>query len=113
VGQGCYFTILGDIRDVDEVQREAELREQMARALLAASSFRAENGDWPRTLEELVPAYMKEVPADPYEKDGEKVKYVVQKEGGAKVYSVGVIGERDPMQGDPLKRKHDMVVGAE
>lgn len=54
--------------------------------LLAAELFRRENGQLPKTLEEMEPDYLPEVPQDPY--DGKPLRFVAE-EGGAVAYSVG------------------------
>ena len=56
---------------------------------LACEMFRLKHQRWPKSLEELCPAYLSEVPADPY--TGEPLRYAV-KGDGAVVYSVGPDG---------------------
>ena len=46
---------------------------------LAAQLYRADHGRWPARLEELVPAYLPVLPADPFHADGRPVGYVVMK----------------------------------
>lgn len=54
--------------------------------LIAAELFRREHGQLPKSIEELVPGYLPEVPPDPF--DGKPLRYVVNDEG-ALAYSVG------------------------
>jgi hypothetical protein len=69
-----------------------------ALAALAAERYRLAHGDWPRTLADLVPAYLPAVPLDPF--DGEPLRY--RRTGtGAVIYSVGEDGRDDG--GDPTR----------
>jgi hypothetical protein len=52
---------------------------RMTAVSLAAQLYRADRGHWPARLEELVPAYLPAVPADPYREDGGPLGYVVAK----------------------------------
>jgi hypothetical protein len=53
-------------------------------AILATKAFRQDNNRLPESLDELVPAYLHEIPVDPY--DGKSLKY---SQGKKIVYSVG------------------------
>jgi hypothetical protein len=55
-------------------------------AAAAAERYRQEKGEWPASLEVLVPGYLKEVPADPYDGNLLRLKRLVD---GVVVYSVG------------------------
>jgi serine/threonine protein kinase len=57
-----------------------------ARAAVAVERYRRARGDWPRHLEALVPAWLKEVPRDPY--DARSLRYR-RTADGVVVYSVG------------------------
>lgn len=63
---------------------QANLR--CALAGLAAERYRQETGRWPEQLAELVPKYLKQVPADPY--DGQPLR-LRRLEDGLVIYSVG------------------------
>jgi len=65
-------------------QRKAFIR--AAACTLAACRFRLESGEWPETLEALVPAYLSAVPDDPFA-DG-SLRYRKENDG-VKIYSVG------------------------
>lgn len=56
------------------------------RAIIAIHRSRAENGDWPVSLSELVPSFLESVPKDCL--DGKPLRYVVR-EGMPMVYSIG------------------------
>ncbi len=59
---------------------------------LALERYRLEKGHWPDDLEELVPAYLSEVPRDPF--DGRPLRYK-RLADGVLVYSVGPDGQDD------------------
>lgn len=61
-------------------------------AALAALRFRMEKGEWPESLEALVPEFMAKVPVDPF--SGAPVVYRIV-EAGVMVYSVGPNGVDD------------------
>ena len=68
------------------------------RAMIAADLFRAERGDWPRDLEELVPKYLAEVPEDPYTGRALRYRRLEQADEfgrGYVLYSAGVDREDD------------------
>jgi hypothetical protein len=52
----------------------------------ALERYRLDHQKWPRSLEDLVPAYLAKVPADPF--DGQPLRYRPFDQG-VKVYSVG------------------------
>ncbi len=66
------------------IQFQADLR--LALAALAAERHRLAHGDWPRNLGDLVPQYLKQVPADPY--TGQPLRFR-RLTDGAVIYSVG------------------------
>jgi hypothetical protein len=67
-----------------DIRRRATLRSAIV--ALAAERFRQANGRWPKDVAELIPAYLKEAPLDPY--DGKPIRLrAVPK--GLLVYSIG------------------------
>jgi hypothetical protein len=56
------------------------------RTAVALERFRRQHGEWPQTLNELVPSFLNEVPKDRF--DGQPLKYRVG-DGGPVLYSVG------------------------
>jgi hypothetical protein len=56
----------------------------------ALERFRLAHGQYPATLDALVPEYLRQVPADILAVPPAKLKYVTTANGGFKVYSVGV-----------------------
>ena len=69
-----------------------EARAQVTRLALACKLYASDKGEFPSSLEELTPAYFKELPRDPY--TGKDFVYRLLREGGFVVYSVGP-NERD------------------
>gem|GEM_PF-2675846 len=55
---------------------------------LAVCAFRQEHGQLPKTLEELVPAYLPKLPADPFAQDGQTFRYRVEQNRWL-IYSIG------------------------
>ena len=76
-----------------DIHVEAERR--MTAVSLAVRLYRIDRGAWPASLDELVPAYLPAVPADPFAPAGEPLRYVLNKGGMPSgedrpmVYSVG------------------------
>jgi hypothetical protein len=62
-----------------------------ADACLAAEQYRRREGDFPKSLDHLVPAYLASIPEDPF--DGEPLRYIVR-DSECVVYSIGM-NERD------------------
>lgn len=76
-------------------------RVRVARAALAIEIFRADhNGERPPTLDVLVPAYVKQIPKDPF--NGQPLRYILRSTGYV-VYSIGADGKDD--QGKERPRK--------
>ncbi|MFO0843017.1 MAG: hypothetical protein U0797_11580 [Gemmataceae bacterium] len=74
----------------------AELRDRAhtscVRAALAAERFRLANKRWPKSLDELCPAFLPLVPHDPY--TGDPLVFS-EREDGVVIYSVGMDGTDD------------------
>ncbi|MHC5034972.1 MAG: hypothetical protein ACYTFZ_08040 [Planctomycetota bacterium] len=77
------------MRAVEE-EVNAHVRMRVARAALAVEEWRLEHGQWPESLEQLVPELLGAVPEDPFS-DG-KVKYA-RRPDGVVIYSVGRDGQ--------------------
>ncbi len=60
---------------------------QCLQVALALERYRLRNGHWPRSLDELVPEFLENVPLDPF--DGQPLRYADTAEGKV-VYSVAV-----------------------
>ncbi len=72
---------------------------------LAVCAFREEHGgQLPKTLEELVPAYLPKLPADPFAKDGQTFRYRVEQNRWV-IYSIGPDQKDDGGQYDWANRE--------
>jgi hypothetical protein len=65
---------------------EADAARQLARLALAATAFKNKTGQYPAQLEDLVPAYLSQVPTDPFDGKPLRMKRVAE---GLLLYSVG------------------------
>jgi len=63
-------------------------RLRLLAAELALQAYRAEHGDWPNALTELVPEYLPELLTDPFDNDGHPLRYLLL-DDGYRLYSVG------------------------
>ena len=78
---------------------------RMSAVSLAAQLYRADHGQWPAALKDLVPTYLPAVPIDPMAPDGRPLGYVLVKgglpDGGDRplVFSVGLDGVDDSAKG--------------
>lgn len=75
------------------VQRTFDRQAQQAflQAGVACERYRIANGRWPENLEALVPEFLSEVPADPF--DGEAIRYRVRGDR-MELFSAGYVEER-------------------
>jgi hypothetical protein len=77
------------IDPLGESSRRKQASMHALAAALAAERYRIDHKKWPDDLPKLAPAYLKTVPADPY--DGAPLRYRREK-GGVVVYSIGPDG---------------------
>jgi hypothetical protein len=83
------------------LRREADMQRQMARMVVAAGQYRADNGAWPPRPEDLVPRYLKAVPKDIYSENGAtNVRYMWAGDG----VTVTSIGRKTGPGGSPARR---------
>ncbi len=87
------------------LRNQAVLRS--AAAAVAAERYRRAQGRWPASLADLIPAQLREVPADPY--DGAPLRYR-RLDDGVVIYSVGPDGKDD---GGVIDWKDSNRVGAD
>jgi hypothetical protein len=106
VGRAIVVHFAPSMAGMHESNRRHMQQELMTDALLAAAAFRARTGDWPKTLDQLVPLHLKAPPRDLFAKD-RAVKYVVGSEK-VRIYSVGVNGVDDA--GEDARGKDDVIV---
>jgi beta-lactamase regulating signal transducer with metallopeptidase domain len=89
VGRVFMSRMLPSLGKAFEADREDVMRDEAVRVLLAAAGEKARTGNWPATLQEMVPGALKEVPVDWFSANGkDPLKYEVTS-AGARVYSVG------------------------
>jgi hypothetical protein len=89
------------------IQQHTRVRadRRLTAVVLAAQLYHADHGDWPPTLQVLVPRYLPAVPQDPMAPDGRALGYVLVKGGlpggGDRplVFSVGDDGVDDSAKG--------------
>jgi hypothetical protein len=65
---------------------DADATHALARAAVAATAYKAKHGKYPEKLGELVPEFVPDVPADPY--DGRPLR-LRRADGGLVLYSLG------------------------
>ena len=75
----------------------ADARRGLYDIALAATAYKAANGDYPNRLEDLVPAYITRIPIDPFDNKPLKMKSVP---GGLDLYSMGSTKESDYEKGE-------------
>lgn len=81
---------------------------RVARIAIAAERYRLASGEFPRTLDQLVPAYLSEIPVDPFDQEPMKLTH---SDNGIVIYSVGSDANDDgghvvPLEGEkqPIDR---------
>lgn len=77
-----------------DVCRRRDATIALLQADLAIRAYRQHHGDWPRTLADLVPDYLPEVPVDPFTHSS-SLRYRAEGDGGFTLYSVGPDGCED------------------
>lgn len=104
---GHLYLLVNDFvqpHQVDVLAHSALHRKQaIVRLLTLESALRAyqlEHGELPEHLQELMPVYIAELPADPFDVTGKPLRYVRNKQGYV-VYSVGPDGNDDGGQPPP------------
>jgi hypothetical protein len=86
---------------------DRQLQSDMLPALFAAAKFKAQTGNWPTSLQQLLPTYLKEIPTDPYADNNAKIQYTLIN-NRPRLFSVGpdalpdtpddlIIGEPRPL----------------
>ena len=85
-----------------ELEMRARTERRLAAVSVAAQLYRADHsGEWPQTLDALVPRYLPAVPIDPLAGAGQPLQYLLAGDRPV-VYSVGDNGA-DDTRGDPKK----------
>ncbi len=94
---------------IHETRCEDDFSVAATQVLLASRAYKMETGQYPASLDDLVPRYMDDVPDDPY--DGKALRYSAE---GKVIYSVGMDlvdsggreGQRGAQTNDHLARIH-------
>ena len=60
VGKWMTEAMIPSLERVGEMWQASVMTDGMARAVVAAAMYKAEKGEWPGSLEELVPGYLKD-----------------------------------------------------
>ncbi len=77
-----------------EVQARNDTLHQFTRLAITLAQYRAAHGEYPESLEALVPEFLAELPADPFAADG-RFGYERCDDGGYRLYSSGLNGVDD------------------
>jgi beta-lactamase regulating signal transducer with metallopeptidase domain len=93
----AHFTARMGSRATETLDRQ--FQSDMLPTLFAAAKFKAQTGNWPAALQQLVPAYVKEIPADPYADNNAAIQYVLLN-NRPRLFSVGP--DRKPNTSDDL-----------
>jgi hypothetical protein len=64
--QKWYRIIVEGLQRVKHAGAQTQALMRCAAVAMAVERFRLDNGQWPKSLEELTPAYVEEIPVDPY-----------------------------------------------
>src|SRR5262249_897548 len=89
-------TIIHDI----STHRKSDAELRCAIVALAVERFRLANGQWPSALSDLTPAFLAQLPVDPF--DGQPLHYRPTADG-VMIYSIGPDGIDDGGTLDPTK----------
>jgi len=84
---GLLTLMLPDLGRADQLIREADMNQAATQAVVALLRYRAEQGHFPKSLGQLVPAYLPELPEDVY--SGIPLRYFVDRSGWMTLYSFG------------------------
>jgi hypothetical protein len=76
---GVYEDLTGQLFRYIDTEWRGVADRRLAAVALAIRLYRADHGDWPRALQQLVPNYLPAVPADPFRPG--VVGYIIRKEG--------------------------------
>ena len=82
---------LGAVSGIETVRREAIMHDQLTRVVVAAAHFHADKKKWPEKLDDLAPAYLKELPKDLFSEGGEDPIEYLPMTNGIVVKSLGII----------------------
>ena len=81
--------------DFDKAHRIDDAHVSMIDVVLAAHGFQRTHGEFPATMEQLVPDFLDVVPFDPMSDDGAPLNYLRDVNGEAMIWSLGLDGKDD------------------
>lgn len=87
IGEVLIVLLMPAIRQVSVAETRAEARMTVTRAAFAAELYRLDNGQYPESLDQLVPKSLEAVPSDPF--TGKPLVYRRDEAAGFVVYSLG------------------------
>lgn len=96
------------IANLDQARLRDSARFAALQVLFAAQEYHRNRGEFPETIEQLVPHYFEEFPFDPLDAKGAAMKYRREADGTAIVWSVGGDGVDD--QG-AINTKNNLDIG--
>ena len=87
---GTFFPL--SIKHLDEPVWQERARQAALEVLLAAQAYWRDKGEFPESLDQLVPQYLEVVPLDPCDRSGGRLRYRRDSTTNALVWSVGING---------------------
>ena len=98
--RGVRMSILGKmllpaVKQVDNAYMRLRARQAALEVLFAAQAYRRDKGEFPESLDQLVPQYLEAVPLDPGDPHGGRLKYRRDFATSAVVWSVAEDGNDD------------------
>ncbi len=87
--------LLSATKQVDDSFLRFRGRQAALEAMLAAQAYRRDKGEFPESLDQLVPEYLPAVPLDPCDRHGGRLLYRRDEVTRATVWSIGVDGNDD------------------
>ena len=87
-GAGATFST----KTVDDAVWNERARQAALEVLLAAQAYRRDTGEFPESLNQLVPQYLEAVPLDPCDRHGGRLRYRRDLPTNGVVWSVGIDG---------------------
>lgn len=80
---------LSQIRHTDLSRSCDDARFATLNVVLASQEYQRTHGEFPRSLQDLVPKYLTEIPVDPLDEQGAPLRYRRDENGDAVVWSIG------------------------
>ncbi len=81
--------------EVDRSRQQDDARQAGLDVVLASHQYQRNHGEFPNSIEQLVPNFLDSVPIDPMDDTGAPLRYRLETDGTAVVWSVGPDGIDD------------------